>query len=326
MSFHGRRDDVGIKKDAVRLTAETTAAKWLPYTSFDLQKKYEFFKDDSAFGRREALLDTTIAKEWVEGGMEGKLDPETFGDILFYFFGTDTPVTALGATTHVFSVNQTSLLPTFTAFYENSAMGWLCSRATTISELEISAEEGSDAVKWSTKMLGLAENAPSSQTPAYTEPTKILLPKHPIAKFAPLVVGLNAGTVLDLKSFKLSMKNNSEVNFDLGSQLGTDIYSKNVEGELSITCVVKTSTFDALFRAGTAQALQIFIENTQAAVLGTSALKPALKIEVPPSLIDITYKKDINGITTFDATIPLEYSFTNSFAVRVSLQNLVATY
>jgi Phage tail tube protein len=326
MSFLGRRDDLGITKESTRLTAQTSATKFLPYVSLDIQKKYEFFKDDSAFGRRENLLDTAIAKEWAEGSIDLKLDPDTVGDMLFYFCGVDTPVTNLGATTHVYSIGQTAQLPTFSTFYENSAMGWLRTRGSTINEIEISIEEGNDSGKVSSKIIAIAEDVPAGQSASYTKPTRILLPKHPIAKFAPTVAGLNSGTQLDIKSFKFSGKNNAEVNFDLGSQYGSDIYSKNFEGEVSFTAVCKTSVFDALFRAGVPQAFLVDIQNTQAPVLGTSTLKPAIKFEIPPSLIDISYKKDINGITTFDATIPLEYSITDSFAIRITVQNTISAY
>jgi hypothetical protein len=326
MPFLGRRDDVGIAKETTRLTSAGGASKYFPYTDFDIQKKYDFFKDDSASGRREMLLDTNIAQEWCEGSIDGKLDPDTIGDFLFYFFGGDTPVTNLGATTHVFSVAQTGQLPTFTTFYENSAMSWLKCTGTTINELEISMDVGNDAGKYSAKTIGISETTSTVQTPSYTKPNKILLPRHATAKFASTVAGLSAGTSIDIKSFKVSLKNNAEINFDQGSVFGNDVYAKNFEGEVSISGVVKTTVFDALYRAGTPTALLIDVQNTQAPNLGTSTLKPALKIEIPPSLLDVTYKKDINGITTFDATLPLEFSVVDAFVIRATVQNTIATY
>lgn len=326
MSFLGRRDDVGLTKEAVRLTGETTAANWIPYMDFNLQEKREYFIDDSAFGRREGVLQTGITQKMVEGDWEMVLDPDIAGFPLFYLFGTDTPTTASGATTHVLSVNQSSQLPTFSAFYERAALSWMRAVGVTVNEVEIGMEVGSNAGTLKASLMAISEATTTSQTPSYTKPTRTLLAQHAVMRYASAVAGLAAGTAYGIRSFKINVKNNAEYNWILGTVVPNDIFSKKFEVECEFTAVMSTAAFDTFSRAGTQQAVQFDIINTGAANIGASVLKPRISFEIPPSRWEVTYSISKDDITTFDCVGQIEYSVSDGFIIRPTIVNAIATY
>ena len=326
MSLLGRRVDVGLAKEASRLTAETTPVVWLPKVSFDLQRKNEYFEDTSSFGRVEELLNADIAQSWAEGSIEGMLDADTIGYPLFHTFGSVNSVTTSGATTHTFDIAQTETLPTATYFYELAQVGWLRSVGVAHKDLEISIETMGAGGKYKSSLVAIKEETVSTQTPSYTKPTRFFIGKHTTAKIAANTAGLSGASNVGIKKATIKVNRNSEVDFDLGSQTGVEVYSKQASCEVTLTATMKTTAFDTLFRNGTKNAIQINLENTNAADLGGSGLKPKLTITLAPSLFDITYSRGNNDITTFDATIKGEYSIADSYMIRAILINTISSY
>lgn len=326
MSHLGRIQDLGLTKETTRLTGESSAAKFLTYQNFDLQESIEHFVNDSAFGRREGVLSSNIAQKMVEGNLEVLLDADTIGDLFFYHFGSVSSNTALGATTHVFSTLQNTQLPTFSAFYERATLGWMRAVGVTINELEISLEVGADAGIAKATLMGISEATVSSQTPSYSQPANILLPRHATMKYASTVAGLSGGTAYAIKSFKVNSKNNSEYYWSLGDVNPNNTFSRKYEAEVEFTAVMSTAAFDGFARAGTNQGLLFSMVNDQSAVIGTSALKPTVNIEVAPAKPKVTYSTSKDDIVTFDCVMQTQYSISDGFMIRPTVINAVSSY
>lgn len=326
MSNLTRTQDLGIAKEGTRLTGESTAAKFLTYTDFNLQEKPEYFKNNSAFGRRESNLSVNLAQKVVEGDLEAVLDMDTIGDYLFYATGSVSSNTVDGATTHVFSTLQNTELPTFSGFYERGNASWLRSVGTCINELEISAEVGTDASMVKASLMAISEASVASQTPSYTKPTNVINSRHVTMGYADNIAGLSSATDYAIKSVKVVLKNNGEYDWKLGSVNPANAFARKFEAEVEFTAVMSNADFDGFARNGTSKALQILFLNDQAANIGSSSNKPQLKIEVAPCKPVITYQLGIDDIITFDCVMQCEYSVTDGFIVRPTLINETASY
>jgi hypothetical protein len=301
----GRQDNFGYAKETTRLTPATTATNWFPYTSLDLQPVNEYFEDNSAIGTRVSLIGQELAAQSVEGSIEGKIDLDTVGYYLFHTLGAVTSVSALGATTHTFPGTagfNNIQIPSFTAFYQRSDIGWLKANSCIIKDFEITASTGTDAnIKAS--VIGISEGAATSQSPAYTDVVNYIFGRFAGLKFATTYAGLSAGTVLDTKSVTVKINNNSDYDWALGSLNPVDVLAKQLEFELSFSAMVKTTNFDAQFKNGTKLAFRVDFTNPSAPVIGTSLLKPLLRFDTAPSIVDISYSRDIDDFTMFDATV-----------------------
>ena len=308
------------------MTAETTGFVFIPQTSIDLQMKNDYFRDESGLGNPTKLIGGVIAKQWAEGKIEGKLDVDVIGYWIKALFGTDTPVTTLGATTHTFSVNNTVQLPLYTINVQRGTeLGYIRTVGTGIKSLNIKAESGGEA-SYSADFIAIKQETGTTVSASYTQPTRYLIGRHVTAKSATTVAGLSGGTAFNVRSVEFNINRNTDVDWALGSVNPIDILAKEFETEIKFTATLSSANFQAQFGAGTKTAFEFAIENQAAGVLGTSTLYPKLTITSAPSLVDISYKFDNGDVVTFDATVNCEFSVSDSFEFRPVLQNITATY
>lgn len=71
MKFLGRFTDIGIAKEAVRGTAETTASFYLPKVSLSCDDGIEQVKDESSLGVIEDSPNAAITGKFASGEIEG---------------------------------------------------------------------------------------------------------------------------------------------------------------------------------------------------------------------------------------------------------------
>lgn len=324
----GRNNEFGLAKETTRLAGMTAPAIFLPYTSMEINSMNKYQDSNEAIGVRHAMTSRDVLNQSVEGKLDGLLNADTIGHFLLYSFGSVTSVQSgtTGAYTHTFTINNNVTLPTFSAFYERADVGWLRARGCSVEELDISAEASGDS-KYIVSFKALQEDNMANQTPVYTDTkARILLGRNCTVKYASSISGLATGTALDTKKVSIKSKNNIHVDFALGSQFGVDVYGKQNEPEASFTAVLKSNVFDTNFKAGTKMAMSYEWQNVQGISLGSSTLKPLLRFEIAPSIVEVKTNTAINDLVSMDCTIKPEYSYPDSFAIRAILQNTTASY
>jgi hypothetical protein len=322
-----RNGYVGWKKEGTRNTVEATASTvYLPFTDFDPVLKNEYYKDESAFNKRQSLLGQAISGQSVEGKMGGLADPDYVGYLLMGLYGSCTSVQdgTTGAYEHTFAVLQNTELPTHTLQYERSDEGIYQSRGVQVDGMEFDFSS-KEVGKYSADLKGLEEAAGTSQTVAYAKPTRVLQGKNVTAKYATTVSGLSSGTAFNISNVKVSPKNNLEYDWVLGSLSPADLYAKNFEAEISFTGLVSSTAFYTIFKAGTKTAFDITALGTT--LLGTSTTHyPMINFTVAPSVVDISWSQSLNDLVKFDAKISCEWSATDGFNLRAKIRNAIASY
>lgn len=324
----GRLNPFGLAKETTRMTGQTSPTVFLPYSSIETNPMNKYQASNEAIGVRHNLTNNELLNQWQEGKLDGMLNTDTIGYLMSFLFGSISSVQTgtTGAYTHTFTVNNNVQLPSFSAFYQRGDVGWLRARGACLEDIDISSDMSNDA-KYTSAIKAIQEENVSAQTAVYTD-TKShnLLSRHCTVRYATTVSGLSAGTTFDVQKVNIKMKNNLHVDFALGTPYGVDIFAKQNEPEITFTAVLKSNVFDTLFKTGGKLAMSFEWQNFLAVSLGTSTLKPLLRFEVAPSIIEIKNKTGINDIISFDATIKPEYSYSDSLGIRAILQNLITGY
>src|SRR4051794_37672452 len=102
----GRLFAVGIKKEASRGTAETSASYWLPFADAALEEKYENVTQDEAYGIIEDSVGQFRVKNWAEGTLKVPLTDQSLPLLLMAQLGANAD-TAHGAEASVYDHKAT---------------------------------------------------------------------------------------------------------------------------------------------------------------------------------------------------------------------------
>lgn len=316
----GRQEYLAVKTEATRLTAETaTFTRFVPFTTFESKNEIAYDVDESAYGNRGALLDKQIVSQYGVWSSAGKLDVDVIDFYLHHTIGASTPTTALGATTRVYSLLQNLQLPTFTTQFTRGDEGAKrlvgCSPATL--EISFSQEDSSYTVSGH----AITEQAGNALTAAYTKPTRKLLGRNLNMYHAATLAGLGSiaspdGTAFKVRTAKIAVNNGVDAtkHFELGTLTPTDIpadgYKITLEMELIHMTTNASVVFQNNYEAGTPMAFRLDAVGLNLPVIGTSALRPRIVVDVPPSRI------------TVGNAIPLDDLITQTVSVEVEMANL----
>lgn len=327
-----RQQYLGYKKEAVRNTAETSASVWLPVAEFDLQPQQDYFVDDSQFGRRESVFGKFLQHSHLAGKLKGYQDADYLGYWLSLAMGKVASVTALGATTHTFTVFNTDAgnvkslsLPTASLFYSRGEEGKFIGKGINVDKLTL--DYGENEATFEADIMGISEALDGgSPNPAYTTPSKYLMTRHVIAKSAATIAGLSAGTTEPIRNLKIAFTNNVKPDWSVnGTEFPYDYLAHEFSAEISFTQVVRLPDLRNYANNSTKRAWQFTMENAAAGVLGTSALFPKLTITVAPSQVAVTTGMSLNDEITVDVTLSdITFDTTAGYAIQAVLQSSIA--
>jgi hypothetical protein len=308
----GRQQFYGIKREATRLTAETTGFTFLPFISIAPKLESQYRDLTSAFARRAAIAGQDKTSEHATLNYEDILDADTAIYPFFYAFGVATPTTALGATTWAVSTSQNISLPTMTQVYSAGDAGQFSIRGSIVSKLSLNISKADASISYET--VGIGEAATSGITPTITKTTKRLLGKHTTLAFASTLAGLSSATIIG-NTMETTFEYDNGVDAARSDTLSqtniSNITADGVSATLTANINVDTAqaaTIEAWQRSDTAQAFRLSIVGEDLPVIGTSTLKPTIRIDIPPSKVTIV--KSIN----LDDYVVMELSITVSDA------------
>lgn len=305
----GRNISVAIKREAVRGVKETTGfTNGLPWEDFSVHQSIgSTFKDESANGTVSALLGEEITSFIADGSIKGKLDTDYALWAFAGAFGTATPTTALGATSWALSVLNSNLLPTHTINYFRGDDGWRAIRGATIDKLAISV--GKDDATYSVDIKSVEGTTGTSATPTITKPSKYILPFNFTLGYATTQAGLTSATTVTKVSqldFELMNDVKGEEQY-LGSINRDDTPADGRTATLKATIVLDAAnSLNTQFEAGTKLAFRLDGLANQLQTIGTSALKPRITVDLPPSLIKKSHKIERDSYISYDLEIEVQ--------------------
>jgi hypothetical protein len=327
----GRRIKVGIARETTRLTLATDAVVWLPWTELSVNPINTVATDDSAVGIRAGLIDEKIATQYVEGSMKCVTTVENSGYLFALLYGSvaSAQTATTGAYTHTASTYNTDAnMPTFSLFYEKmrTSMTWKQVRGCMISSASVEAVIG-DKVTISISFMGIEESIDASPSvPVYTA-SKMFVPENITFAYATTYAGLaSSATSLCVQSVKFDYNNNVTMTQCLGSKFNSHIHANQVDQTVEFKSIIHLNELESAHLNGTDLALELKLEDLTAPNLGTSTLKPLIRLRTAPSRIDQSISTSINDLVESTYTSNIKQSFTDGLQSQMIWQNTIASY
>lgn len=239
----GRLVQVGIKKEATRGTAESSAAYWTPWIDLDLDEKKEFAVDDQSYGVIEDNTQLSEVKKWAAGSISGNVHDKTIGPILQAMFGgyaVSGPSDS--AYTHTFTIGQSAQHQSLTFFLHDPLAAQDYSYALGVVEkLELTAEL-KKFIAFNAAIKTLSGAAQSNFTPSTTTENRFL-PQFMAAKFALNYAGLQgtltatgtAATTVNVTGLSINALTNLKV--------GMGVSGTSVPAGATVAAIVSATAF-----------------------------------------------------------------------------------
>jgi hypothetical protein len=315
--FIGRRESVGLGKEAVPFVGSVAPTNWQPHLSLTLDPKTTVAQNTSAMGVEEDINDSAVVEQWAEGSLQGKVTDTTFGLPLINLFGTEVyALKETGVGTHTFTKNNTTAAPSLTL----ARVSPLVSRRYALgyqTDLELSVAQGD----WATFTSSLVARigATAADTAAYAVENEFTS-KHVTVKLATNVAGLSGATALDVKSVKLKITRKRDRYTPMGAIDPTsfDPNEWSVTGELVLRYT--DTTLEVLGNANTRQAMSISLINTDVTIGATS--NPSLVFTAPKTrLSPLTLDNNLNQVLNQTIAFTCELDAALGYMVTAVLTN-----
>lgn len=321
--FIGRLADIGIKKESVRGTAESTASFWLPKLSLTLDDEIEQAIDESSIGVIEDSPNASVIGKIAIGELEGNIHDNSFGLLLLATLGGISTSGPSQSTvyTHTFSVQQDAQCDSLTLFLDDPNQDYTFALGMIDSmELDFML----DGFAKFTAGFRAKAGATGTHSPSYTLGNNFL-PQHMTVGYATTLAGLSSPTTVNVRSVKLSINKNLEDDRRLGSLDPVDILNRQLSVEGSMELVFDANTFKTQMLADTSLALRFTLTNTDVTI--GSSLNPKITITLAKCKFSKFEKKYENdGIVTASVDFKAFYSASDSQMIAVELVNTTSTY
>lgn len=321
--FIGRQADFGIAKEAVRGTAEASAAFFLPKVSLSIDDGVDQIVDESSTGVIEDSPNASIVSKYAEGEIEGNIYDKSFGLLLLAALGQVSTSGPAQSTvyTHSFTVLQTAQHPSLTLFLDDENQDYKYALGV-LRSLELTVMLGQYArykAAFRSKVGATATISPTYSTENF------FLPQHGTIKTATNLAGLGAASAINIRSVKLSIDKNSEDDRKIGSTDPVDILNKQFGVTGSLELVFNDNSFKTEMLGDTAKAMRIALTNTDVTI-GTS-LNPALTIDLAKVKFSKFERKYANGdIVTASVDFKAHYSLADAAMITAQLVTTQTSY
>lgn len=320
--FIGALANIGLAKEAVRGTAETSASFWFPKMSLKVDDVIEQAVDESTIGVIEDATDAKTTLKASEIEFEGKIGDKSIGLLLYSLFGAKAvsgPTDS--AYTHTFTIAQSAQHQSLTVFQDDPNQDYKYANGM-VKKFEMMVELG----KFISYKVGLRAKvgATASLTPSYSA-ENAFLPQHGIIKTATTQAGLSAGTTIVLRAVKIAFESNVEDDNAIGSISPVDILNKQFSAEGELEIVFNDETFKTQMLADTAQALRIQLNNSDVLIGATST--PVLTFDFHSVKYSEFQRNYSTGdITTATVKFKAFYKLADSKMITATLVNAQTSY
>lgn len=323
----GRLIQFGLAKETVRGTPNASATYWLPWADHSIDEKDARIPVDTASGVIEEGNTEVVAKQWSEATIKAPVDDTIHPLFLLSLLGTDTVTgpTDTAAYTHPFTVAQTPIHQAL-SFYSNDDLSTVDYKygLGVVDSYDIDITPGK-FVEFSLKMKG-KKGTSTTNTPATTAINRFR-GDHLTSKYAATFAGLGAGTAFTCRNVKISIKNNIEDDFNLGSLAPTDFVNKSFKVTGTFDLLWVDETYKTLATAGTKTALRFDLINTDAFITGCASTYPELKIDLANCVLGQPSRAiKLNDMVIQTIPFTAYYSTTDSLMLKITAVNGVASY
>ena len=273
--FIGRRVDVGIGRETSRGVGVAPSVS-LPKANFTFEDKANKARSGDSLGHISGNgSQSVVTQRFSEGQIDGELNVNSFGLLLYALFGADTVTNPNGAYKHAFTLQNTNLHTSLSVQISNDIQDRIFENCMVDSlELNISRD---DFVKYTVGLKG-KKGQDSTFTPSYTTADYKFVGRDLVFKVASTQAGLAAASAVSVKELKLTIQKNAEHNFVLGTLEPEDIFNKHITVQGSVVLDYTDSVWKNYMLDGTYRALSILLNQSRDA-LGTNTA--ALYFELP---------------------------------------------
>ncbi len=313
----GRATNVGIAKETTRGTAAASPSVSIPFSAITFDQAVDVVVDESAIGVMEDSLGQYVEKQMTNGNLEAKVDLNFMDVVLEHFFGTvalDEDEPQAGVDERVFTINQTTARTPLTFFAKdrNETIKFpLC----FLQSMQITSEKGSFVNLTAPWVGNKKESATYSAT--YSAPVDFLF-KHGEVKLAANQAGLGAASAINVRSFSITVNNNTEDDDAIGNDEAIDRIDKEFSFEISMTVTYNgPSQYEDIMTGDTPRALRFKATDTETTV-GTST-NPSLQIDLYSIKFSSTpVSRGNNDVLTQEITAKAFYSSADSKSIEIT--------
>lgn len=322
-AFSGRKVAVGIAKETVRGTA-VNPTYWLGWTSTDLADMGKSQKNNSAINVLDENFSAAVVELTGGGKIDGLLEDQGFGLVLYSWFGSYAVANHSGETTvkdHTFTESQTNQAQsvTLTRKDPNVVNQFPLSMIKSLS-LDVVA---GDYVKVSTDWIS-QPSATATTSSTFIQPNNFIA-KNATVKFATNVAGLTGASAVVAKSIKLTMDKGVNPYFVIGQNNPTDIFAQKVNVKGDMTLLYVDDTYKTLRFQNTPQAFLLDLKNT-AVNIGISS-NPEVQVQMPQVYFtEWKLNQALDGMVEQTLTFEGTFSIAQAQMIQAILTNTVTTY
>ena len=318
----GRLGWVGL---AVEVTngAPVTPAHYIPYLECSMQEKIDVLADVSARGTRDEQPENSqLGRQWGEGSLRVNLDA-TLAPVLFYgaLGSLSTASEGNGVYTHTFSRLNTNAPKSLSLTFNRAGQDQLIFPYSVINSLELSFDEGMAEISANVMSRFPATN--SSGTLSTTSGFYYAFRHATIQVGSSIVNAANSASPLKVRSFNMSINNNSELQFVAGNRNADAIIYKNFGVSGSFRLAFEDTTQRDNFYALTKQAMIVtFAGNGIGNSMSEFVKLRFYKIRVADHPVTVPNDDYVSEEIQFIG----EYSSGDSASLDVQVRNRTSSY
>ena len=319
----GKQIEVGIGIEDTRGTAPATAERWVKKITANIVPKSEKKVDESTMNVLEESLGARVVKKWFEGELDGNVQVDMIGYLLYNVYGAVSSAVVSGSVYgHTFTLENSIQHPSLTLYAKDGSISQEAYQNAMISSLEISASVD-DYVKFKAGFMA-KDSVANTSTPSYSTEYDFI-GKDVSVKFADTESGLAGATAIKLKDISIKWDLGLLVNHVLGAYAPDDIYNTNSILDIDFTIDYSDDTYKDLYTADTYKYMQIVIEGD--AVIG-GALHPSITMILNRVQVMDWNRNDGGASELVDEPISVKafYNTTDEEASSLVLQNLTTEY
>jgi len=261
MEIVGRQIELGLGVENFRGNTQDAAEKWLKNVTANVVEKSEKAIDDNSHGVLEDSDGSRVTKKWIEGDLEGIVQVDPIGFIIYNLYGTDTESTLeTGVYQHIMTMAQSIQHASLSIFAKDGDVQQRVFNNCMVGVLGLTATID-DYVRFTTGFMG-KEAAANTDSPSYTT-ERDFIGKDITVKVATTEAGLTSAVAKKVKELSINFDQGLIADHILGQYAPDDVYNSKMTIEGEITLNFADEVFKDLFLADTAQYMEIKIEGEE---------------------------------------------------------------
>lgn len=316
----GRLGWIGIALEATP-GVPVNPTDYLPFLETSIQDRHTPIADVSARGIRDEQADSQVGKQWGEGNLRINLDPTLAPYLIGLALGDfGTPASnGSGVYTHTL-VRNNSNTPKTASIIQDRSTDRLLFPYSVVNTLELSFDDGLAEIN----IQQLSRQAATSVSGTLTTTSGTLFAfRHATIGMGTTIAAAEAATPLKVRSFNLTINNNSEAQFVSGRRDPDSIIHKNFNVSGSFRVAFENTTQRDYFMNLTKNALVCtFLGNGIGGGFSEYVKFRLYKTRVDQYNVDMPIDDFISEEISFVA----EYDSANSKTMDSEIRNRKSSY